>query len=79
MGIVGWAWKAASTGTDLNTAMSALVHLFPMQWATSAITVAGNGGNSPQLFAAMAILGVIIVVSIWVVGVPARRGSEAKA
>lgn len=79
VGIVGWAWKAASTGTDLNAAMSALVHLFPMQWATSAITVAGNGGNSPQLFAAMAILGVIIVVSVWVVGAPVRRRSEAKA
>lgn len=79
VGVVGWAWKAASTGTDLATAMSAFVHLFPMQWATSAITVAGNGGNSPQLFAAMAILGVIIAVSIGVVGAPASRRHEGKA
>lgn len=79
VGVVGWAWKAASTGTDLNAALSALVHLFPMQWATSAITVAGNGGNSPQLFAAMAILGVIIAVSIGVVGAPSSRRPETKA
>lgn len=79
VGVVGWAWKAASTGTDLNAALSALVHLFPMQWATSAITVAGNGGNSPQLFAGMAILGVIIAVSIGVVGAPSSRRPETKA
>lgn len=79
VGIVGWAWKAASTGTDLNAAMSALVHLFPMQWATSAITVAGNGGQSPQLWTALAILGVITIAAFVLVGAPAGRAEKEKA
>ncbi|WP_293775329.1 hypothetical protein [uncultured Corynebacterium sp.] len=79
VGVVGWAWKAASTGTDLNAAMSALVHLFPMQWATSAITVAGNGGQSPQLWTALAILGVISIVAFVLVGAPARHEENGKA
>ena len=78
-GVVGWAWKAASTGTDLNAAMSAFVHLFPMQWATSAITVAGNGGQSPQLWMALAILGVIAVAAFVLVGAPAGRADKEKA
>ena len=79
VGVVGWAWKAASTGTDLNAAMSALVHLFPMQWATSAITVAGNGGQSPQLWTALAILGVISIAAFVLVGAPARHEENGKA
>lgn len=79
VGVVGWAWKAASTGTDLNAAMSALVHLFPMQWATSAITVAGNGGQPPQLWTALAILGVISIAAFVLVGAPARHEENGKA
>lgn len=79
VGVVGWAWKAAATGTDLNTAMSALVHLFPMHWATSAITVAGNGGNSPQQWAALAVLGVTAVVAITLSVTPAANRSAARS
>lgn len=79
VGVVGWAWKAAATGTDLNTAMSALVHLFPMHWATSAITVAGNGGNSPQQWAALAVLGVTAVVAIALSMTPAANRSAARS
>ncbi|MDY3126858.1 MAG: hypothetical protein SOW59_01825 [Corynebacterium sp.] len=63
-GISAWVWKTA-TVADVAPVWSALANLTPLNWATTGVTTAGNGGNFALLIASVAVLiGVLVIAAI---------------
>lgn len=55
VGLVGWAWKAASVA-QIPAALGFTSALLPMHYATSALTAAGNSGSPVVMGVSMGVL-----------------------
>lgn len=62
--LVGWLWKSAVAGTAVPVVATVAGYLFPMQWATSGFTAAGNGAHTALLWTAVAVLGAVAVLCL---------------
>ncbi|HCG46780.1 hypothetical protein [Corynebacterium flavescens] len=74
---VGWVWKTAGAAA-IAPAWQVVANLLPLNWATSAITAAGNGGQDSLLWTALAVLGVTAFLGVGAI-IFGRRAGEATA
>ncbi|MDO5512755.1 hypothetical protein, partial [Corynebacterium sp.] len=58
LGVVGWVWKTLTT-SDVSAAWQIVANLFPLSWATSGLTVAGNDGTLGIFWLALGVLGAV--------------------
>lgn len=76
LGIVGWVWKTATT-QDVSTAWQAAAGLFPLHWATSAATTAGNAGQLPAFWIPAGLLAAAVVCGLGALAL--ARAGQARA
>ncbi len=67
---VGWFWKSAVAAAVVGGAWKVVMGLLPLHWTTSALTVAGNGGDHMLLWTALGVLGVVSAFSLGVMKRP---------
>lgn len=74
LAVVGWVWKTAGAAA-IAPAWQVVANLLPLNWATSALTAAGNGGQEGLLWTALAVLGATAILGIGAI-FSSRRAAE---
>ena len=58
--VVGWTWKRATAGESFTPW---LADLMPLNYPTAALTALGNGGTVQAVWAAVGVLGLLIIIA----------------
>ncbi|WJY88763.1 hypothetical protein [Corynebacterium confusum] len=61
VGVVGWFWKSVAA-SDAPTYWQVIANLLPLNWATNALTVVGNGGQQSLLWMSLGVLAAVAVI-----------------
>lgn len=78
VGIVGWVWRTAASA-DVSGIWQTTANLLPLNWATSALTVAGNDGQPTVLYAGLAVLAGLAAIALLGPGLVGQRPARTAA
>lgn len=63
VGLVGWVWKVAATGS-VSAVAAGVSSALPMHWSTAALSSAGNGGAAAAVWAGIGLSAVAAVLGL---------------